>query len=192
MNDLVPANSERKPVQKPRISKRLKRALDLWLTGKVGDRKTAAEKAGLTAEYFCRALKKPHVMVVCRTWAEDNIGVATLRASSRVRELLDGESEHVAGKVALRLLESERLIAPAGVQSGPVIHAHGPLGILVDWRNDRDPKPLSLEDQETVEKWQRGEIVGAVIGEARDTLSRGREPQTIEHQGEGEDDAGDR
>jgi hypothetical protein len=166
----------------------------LWLTGRAGTRKDAAEKVGLTQDYFCRALKKPHVRVICHAWAEQNVTDATLRASSRVKELLDGESEHVAAKVGLRLLESEGFIRPAG---GPGVHVNinnGPIGHCVDFRNGRDPnpRPLKPEKQAEYDAWLRGESAGCAIGRddvidvtPRDRQSRGLEPVAVEHKGEG-------
>jgi hypothetical protein len=170
MSQQLPALSTPKPVQKPRISKRLRLAIDLWLTGKAGTRKDAAAKAKLSETYFCKALKKPAVQSFLRARAEQNITDATLRASSRVGELLDGSSEHVAGKVALRLLESEKLIAPAGGAAAVNINhfGNGPIGFCVDWRTDRDPeeaaRPLKPEKQAEYDAWLRGEGVGCVIG----------------------------
>jgi hypothetical protein len=112
MNSLLPASSASKPVQKPRLSKRLRQAIVLWLTGKAGTRKDAAAKAKLSETYFCKALKRPAAQSFVREWAEQNIADATLRACSRLRELLDGDSEHVAAKVALRLAENAKLLCP--------------------------------------------------------------------------------
>jgi hypothetical protein len=164
MSSLVPANSAPKPVKKPRLSKKLRQAIDLWLRGKVSYRKDAAIKAGLTPDYFSRAINKPVIRSLIREWAEQNITDATIRASSRVLELLDGGSEHVAGKVALRLLESGKLIAPAGfgtaVQINNFADRHGyELPTVVDWDSSRE------EDVRAQEQYTRAEASG-VLDEA--------------------------
>jgi hypothetical protein len=57
----------------------------------------------------CRALKKPRIRLLLRRWARKTSPMrrcALLAACA----LLHGDSGHVAGKAALRLLESQRLI----------------------------------------------------------------------------------
>ena len=161
-----------KHARKPRLSKKLKRAIDLWLSGKARTRKEAAAKAGLSEDYFGRALKRTAARSFISDRAHQNISDATLRASSRVLELLDGESEHVAAKVGLRLLESEKLIAPVG-GAGAVNINHfgsGPVGYCVDFsgRGGREgipsDHPLKPEKELEYAAWQRGEIPGCAIG----------------------------
>jgi hypothetical protein len=82
---------------------------------------------------------------------EQNVADATLRSSSRVIELLDGQSEHVASKVALRMLESDGLIRPAG-GPGVSVQINNRASFIVDWHNSRDPSPYSPEELAVIER----------------------------------------
>jgi hypothetical protein len=124
VTDIIPANIEPKAAPKRRISKKLRHAVLLWLTGKAATRKDAAAKANLNETYFNKALKTPAVQVFVREWAERNIDDATLMASKRLGELVRASSEHVSLKCSLRLAENAGLIRPSA-DSPSGVHVHG-------------------------------------------------------------------
>jgi predicted DNA-binding transcriptional regulator AlpA len=151
MNSIVPASNAPKPVKTRRLSKRLRQAIVLWLTGKAGTRKDAASKAKLSEAYFCKALKRPAAQSFVREWAEQNVSEATLRASALLTDLLDpNRSAHVAARTALRLLESEKLISPAGVPGVAVQINNGVrAGYRICWKSRE--RPLSGPDAPAID-----------------------------------------
>lgn len=81
--------------------------------------------------------------------ASENIASATLRASTRLVELIDAQSEHVAAKVSERILTSEGILkadqssvaVSVDVRAGFVIDlsepARQPLTIAADIRSEK-------------------------------------------------------
>lgn len=191
MNEQLPVTSDLKVVRTPRVSRRLKRAIDIWNSGRAITRKAAAEKAGMSYDHFCRALKKPHIRSLLRERSLENIDAATFRASRRLEELVDADSEHVGLKASLRLAESAGFIRPAG-NGAPVINQYnGPVGycIKLTRREDRAEgieRPLTPDGQAKLDSWMRGETPGIVISD-EDRMpsvgqSAGHSPRLIEHQ----------
>lgn len=84
-----------KQEKKHRISKRLLQVIELYESGVCKDKKTAAERVGLSLSYVYRELKKPHVRVFCEQRARQLLALGIVRAAARQVELIDAESEHV-------------------------------------------------------------------------------------------------
>lgn len=94
----------------PRIPRRVRNACALIADGSVKTITAAADRVGMNRSHLSRMLSKPHVRVYLARKASENIASATLRASSRLVELIDAQSEHVAAKVSERILTSEGIL----------------------------------------------------------------------------------
>jgi hypothetical protein len=89
-----------KSEKKQRIPKKIATAISLIVSGECRTYKAACDRVGLNASYFSQALQKPHVRVFYERRARENISAGVMRASARLIELMDSDSEHVAAEVS--------------------------------------------------------------------------------------------
>jgi hypothetical protein len=123
LQEIAPAapqavTSTTKPHREKRISKRLRQAIVLLESGECKTQKAAAERAGLNDQYLSRALGQVEIQAFIARQRARNIARGTLRASARIADLVDAQSEHVAMHASRLLLETSgdlRSSAPGGV-----------------------------------------------------------------------------
>jgi hypothetical protein len=89
--ELTPALPERK-----RPPKRVREAIDHYVTGRARSITAAAKKVGLSREYLSRSLSQPHVSAFLRDKAARQVAMGAGRAAARLNQLLDSKSEHVS------------------------------------------------------------------------------------------------
>lgn len=135
------APATQKPGRKARISPRVKRAIELIVTGQCKTQKAAAEQVGITPEHLCHELKKPQAEVFYEQRSRETIARAKMRASRRLEELLDAGSEHVS------LDASKHVLAIAGIkplETGNNINIgiNVAPGYVIDMRDPRDARPV--------------------------------------------------
>ena len=95
------------PTAKPlRISARMRQALNHLATKGVNQRE-AAKLAGISEYHLSRQLKQPQIQVFIAQRARQNMQIGVLRASHRVLELIDAESEHVGLDASKHVLAIE-------------------------------------------------------------------------------------
>jgi predicted DNA-binding protein (UPF0251 family) len=109
------ATDEATPSKEPRISKRMQQALSLLATKGVNQRE-AAKLAGISEFHLSRELKKPQIQVFIARRARQNIQLGVLRASARINELVDGDSEHVSLDASKHILAIEGIKPRADAQ----------------------------------------------------------------------------
>src|SRR5258707_12001147 len=80
------------PIPAKRISKRVRRAIDLMVSGDCKQIKEAAEKVGLARESLSRALSTPHVAEHLRQKVLRHLAIAAARAGYVKGELLDSDN----------------------------------------------------------------------------------------------------
>jgi hypothetical protein len=120
MRELAPVEPEQKPTNPRVVSRRVRHAIDLMISGQAKTQKEAAERAGLTRERFCRALKESHVIEYLDGQTRVLLAQSRAPAAATLMTLLaQAKSEHVRKDVAVTLLG----------YSG--IHATGDRGPLV-------------------------------------------------------------
>ena len=112
--DLAPAPQrlvakQPKPDKQPRISLRIKKAIEALVTGECKTQKDAAALAGLNAEHLCRELKKPQIEAYYTQRGAQILRSARMRAVARAVQSIDAQSEQVAWKAAERHLEEAGL-----------------------------------------------------------------------------------
>jgi hypothetical protein len=87
--------ANRLPARKRPIPKAIRIAVEALTSGAktVTD---AAEKAGISREYLSRELSKPHIAEYLRQKAARVVAIAAGRASARLVELIDSDSQHTS------------------------------------------------------------------------------------------------
>ena len=93
-----------------RIPKRLRQVIELLVTGECATQKAAADRCGMHPSHVSRSLKEPHVRVFIERRARETIAAGLMRASARLNELVDADSEHVSFDA------SKHLLALAGIK----------------------------------------------------------------------------
>lgn len=127
-----PAPEQRKPVKERRISKRMQKVLSLIATKGMTQRE-AARQCGMSETYLSTALRKPEIGAFIARKSRENIQIGVLRASKRVVELVDAQSEHVSLDASKHVLAIEGIKPPnegqvnvnVGVSVGYVIDLSG-------------------------------------------------------------------
>lgn len=105
--DSTPAQQ---PAKRMRISPRIQEAVRLIATGTVKTQRAAAERVGMSETHLCTMLARPQIQALIARKASETIRTAKLRASHRLVELIDAQSEHVAAQVSERILTSEGIL----------------------------------------------------------------------------------
>jgi hypothetical protein len=104
---LVPTTP--KPAPARRISKRLRRAIDLLADGTCKTQKAAAERAGIGEEHFSRMLGRPEIKALFIERASRTIVSGAPRAAAKMLDIMDGGSAHAAFNASEFLLKANGL-----------------------------------------------------------------------------------
>ena len=100
----IPDQIDAKPARTPRIPPKIGQIVDWLVTGACKNQQAACDRAKLDPSYVSRELRKVHVRVFMERRARETIANGTMRASARVIELLDAESDHVSADMAKHVL----------------------------------------------------------------------------------------
>jgi hypothetical protein len=129
--------TDAKPVRERRIPKRIAEVVRLLLTGECKTQKAAAERVGMNYTHVCETLRKPHVRVFIERRTRETLANGTMRASSRLLELMDSASDNVsldAVKHELALNGHQPPSGPAANVNISVMQA----GYVLDLRSDEE------------------------------------------------------
>jgi hypothetical protein len=130
-----PAPAE--PVNKAlRITNKVRRAIDLMVSGECKQINETAEKVGLARESLSRALSKPHVIEHLRQKVIRRLNIAAARAGATKTELLDSDSEIVRDRASSFILGLAG-IAPAATPS-VALNLEIRAGYVIDLRDPAD------------------------------------------------------
>jgi hypothetical protein len=125
------------PLPPKRISKKVRAAIDLMVSGDCKKICDAAEKVGLARESLSRALSTPHVAEHLRQKVLRHLAIAAARAGAVKGELLDSDSEIVRDRA------SSFILGLAGIQpaSTPSISLNLEIkaGYVIDLTDDPPP-----------------------------------------------------
>lgn len=142
------ANSVPPLNKRDRIPKKIALAVKLLITGECKTQKAAAERAGLHPVYLCEALGKPKIQAFIAQQTRRNIQQGTMRASARLVELLDAQSEHVSLDASKHVLAIEGIKPPDDSR-----HVSVNVGVSVGWvinlGEDAPAKPVQIIDNTT-------------------------------------------
>jgi hypothetical protein len=129
--------TDAKPPRERRVPPRIAEVVRLLLTGECKTQKAAAERVGMNVTYLSEALKKPHVRVFIERRTRETIANGTLRASARLVELLDAESEHVSLDATKHMLAIEGIKPAAEPTTNVNLNVRAGYVIMLD---DDPPK----------------------------------------------------
>jgi alkylated DNA nucleotide flippase Atl1 len=127
----VPAQ---RPAKRMRISPRIQEAIRLIATGTVKTQRAAAERVGMSETHLCTMLARPQIQALIARKASETIRTAKLRASHRLVELIDANSEHVAAQVSERILTSEGILKSD--QHAIAVNVDVKAGFILDLREE--------------------------------------------------------
>jgi len=96
-----------KSKRKPKLSKKLREAINLLATGECKTQKAAAERVGMSYQWLSLQLGRDEVRAVLRERATRSISTAMPRAAERIIELMDSASDKVSLSAASHLLGIE-------------------------------------------------------------------------------------
>lgn len=121
------------PVKERPISKRLRKVIDLLLSGECKTQKAACERVGMHPDHVSRELAKPRIQAFIASESRKTIARGQMRASARLLELVDAASEHVSLDASKHVLAIEGIRPPdqgqvsvnVGVSVGYVIDLSG-------------------------------------------------------------------
>jgi len=118
-----------------RISKRVRAAIDLMVSGECKKIVDAAEKVGLARESLSRALSTPHVAEHLRQKVLRHLAIAAARAGSTKVELLDSANEMARDRA------SSFVLGLAGIQPASNATVSLNVDIRAGWIIDISPDP---------------------------------------------------
>lgn len=125
------------PVKDKPISKKIRAVVNLLVSGECKTIKAASERTGLAFDYVRQALKEPSVRVFIERAMRETIAAGTMRASSRLVELVDASSEHVS------LDATKHMLSIAGIKPTPdaqvSVNIELKAGYVIDLRDDAQP-----------------------------------------------------
>jgi hypothetical protein len=126
-----------KTIRTPRISRRIREIVNLLLSGECTTIKAAAARVGMHQNYVSGKLKTPEIRVFIERRSRETVTAGTLRASARLLELLDADSEHVSFDASKHVLAIAG-IAPAATP-GIAINVDVKAGYVIDLSSDDRP-----------------------------------------------------
>lgn len=136
MNSIETIESRPVPGKTKAVSRRVRHAIDLMISGQCKTQKAAAQQAGLTRERLCRALKESHVQKYMGEQTRVLLANAQTTAAATLMRLMDeAKSEHVRKDVATTILGINGITA--GGNHGPVVS----IGLQVGYVIDLSPRP---------------------------------------------------
>jgi hypothetical protein len=120
-----------------RVTKKVRAAIDLMVSGECKKICDAAEKVGLARETLSRALSKPHVSALMLQKVQRSLAMAAARAGAVKEELLDSDNAIVRDRASTFVLGLAG-IAPA---STPTIALNIDIkaGYVIDLSDDPPP-----------------------------------------------------
>jgi hypothetical protein len=126
------------PVPALRITDKVRRAIDLMVSGSCKKICDAAEKVGLAPESLSRALNKPHVAEHLRQKVMRHLAIAAARAGATKTELLDSDSEIVRDRASSFVLGLSGI--PPATTPSVNVNIEVKAGYVIDLSDD--PRPL--------------------------------------------------
>lgn len=109
----------------PRITKRMRHALELYITGEAKTQAAAADKAGLSRERFCRALKQGHIQAFITQRSAEMFSALLPKAVRALDMVLDGGNEGARLNGALAVLRQHGIVSQDGPSVAVTVNAPG-------------------------------------------------------------------
>lgn len=131
------------PEQRKRpIPKRVREAIDHYVTGRARTLTAAAKMASISREYFSRSLSLPHVASFLREKAARQVAMGAGRAAARLNQLLDSKSEHVSLEATKFSLGVAGIKPASDAQVNVNIDVKA--GFVIDLSGRSDTRPVKI------------------------------------------------
>jgi hypothetical protein len=131
MKALAAINSPAEPTER-RISKRVRHACELLLSGECKTIKAAAHRANLSREHLSKSLRLPHVQAFISRQGSLTVATAQMRANTVLQSLMDeGKSEHVRKDVARYFMELAGYVVQHNAAPATQVNLHVTPGYVV-------------------------------------------------------------
>jgi hypothetical protein len=124
-----PAPIPAKPRKERLPSRRMQQAL-IHLATKGVNQREAAKLSGISEFHLSRELKKPAIQAFIARKSRENIQLGVLRASARINELVDANSEHVSLDASKHVLAIEGIRPPDQAQAN--VNVNVSVGYVID------------------------------------------------------------
>jgi hypothetical protein len=133
-NDLTTVEKPGRGEYSKRVSVRVERALQSLASGTTRTISAAAEASGLTRRALGLALAKPHVRQRMEEVIRESLKAGSLRASSRMRELMENEANPMAAFRASQYLlaTGAGIVQPSPPTAQINVIGAGPVGYVID------------------------------------------------------------
>jgi hypothetical protein len=136
------------PAKRYRMSKRMKQALASLATKGMTQRE-AARQAGISEFHLSREIRKPQIQAFIARKCRESMQTGVLRASARLVELIDANSEHVAAQVSERILTSEGILKSD--QASIAVNVDIRAGYVIDLSGQTPATPATFSGGPVVE-----------------------------------------
>jgi hypothetical protein len=136
MTDNLPAKTDDKPP--PRITKKIRAAIDAFVHGDAKNITAAAEKAGLTRSHLSRELGRPHIAKYLHEKVFRNLTINGAKAGATKVQLLDSANDMVRDRASSFILGLTGIV-PAS--SSDVVRSGGGAraGWVIDLSDEQSP-----------------------------------------------------
>jgi hypothetical protein len=114
VNDIIENKERRPPAKRPRISGRMRQALDLYISGAAKTQQEAAEKAGISPEHLCRTLKKDHARAYVVRRSGEMFADLLPKAIRTIGLTMDGGNAQAALNAALAVARQMGIVSAEG------------------------------------------------------------------------------
>ncbi|QIB35811.1 hypothetical protein [Ancylobacter pratisalsi] len=110
-SDITVPKGRRPPAKKPRISARMRRAVDALISGEAPTQKAAAELAGLSREHFNREMQKPHLRALVIQRTGEMFSTLLPKAFQALVQVLGGDNRAAQLQGALTVLRQFGIVS---------------------------------------------------------------------------------
>jgi hypothetical protein len=161
---VVEAPAARKKRGRYQISVKLAKTLALLMSGQCRTQQEACDAAGMSKRNLHLALKRENVRAYMQSEIMATLGLSAMRASTKMRELLDSSNAVAAFRSSAYLLNVGAGILPR-TEPMVTVNIGSPTGYLIDLRGrDEDRSgPLTERDQAAVDAAREGRAPGVVL-----------------------------
>lgn len=137
-----------KPVKEKRIPPKISQIIDWLLTGACKNQQAACDRINLDPSYVSRELRKVHVQAFIARRTRETIDAGTMRAASRLVELIDANSEHVSLDATKHTLAINNIRPPD--QGQVSVNVGVSIGYVVKLKHVSDDGPSMTIDHDDV------------------------------------------
>jgi hypothetical protein len=136
--------------QPKKIRPKLMAAIELLVKNEVKTQRAAAQRVGMSEAHLSVALKRPEVLAYIEQRIRQELAAGTIRAGSRMLELIHAQSEHVSFDASRHVLALANIKPPEQAPQLAVdVTVRAGYVISIEERDD-PPAPKTIEHEPKV------------------------------------------